>query len=227
MQEQHFGLRLRTRRPVVRPRAPVELYRKLGRRARIDRLHRPTGVQPRTAGLGPDRRGERTNWAEPGATVRRDPRSHTVLRRKRRAGRRHGHDLGPRGGVSSSTGLDTQYALPGSLVVHRARVVDGPTADGPAVVEGDTVVAAIDGVRRYRIRRNHTATHVLHWALREVLGTHVKQAGSIVSPDRLRFDFSHHEAVDARAAGRGRGACQPADHQRCAGASLRDHEGGG
>ena len=88
--------------------------------------------------------------------------------------------------------LDTQYGLPGTLVVHRAGV-----ADGPSVVEGDAVTAAIDGLRRDRIRRNHTATHVLHWALREVLGPQVKQAGSLVAPERLRFDFSHHEAVAA------------------------------
>ena len=103
-----------------------------------------------------------------------------------------GGQVGDTGTITGPSGagnvVDTLQALPG---VHRhvVHVTDG------AFEAGDTVVAAIDVERRDAIRRNHTGTHLLHWALRTVLGTHVKQQGSLVAPDRLRFDFSHFEPV--------------------------------
>ena len=103
-----------------------------------------------------------------------------------------GGQVGDTGLIETDTGrarvTDTTYALPG-LTRHTASMEDGEIRVGQAAF------AAIDAERRAAIRRNHTGTHLLHWALREVLGEHVKQQGSLVAPDRLRFDFTHYGPV--------------------------------
>jgi alanyl-tRNA synthetase len=105
-----------------------------------------------------------------------------------------GGQVGDTGEISGADGTfrveDTKIPL-AKLVAHRGRLESGSLA------VGESVHAGIDHLRRERIRRNHTATHLLHWALRLVLGEHVKQSGSFVSPERLRFDFTHFEAVTA------------------------------
>ena len=85
---------------------------------------------------------------------------------------------------------DTQKKL-GDLHVHTARLEE----DSLAV--GDAVELRVDGARRAAIRRNHSATHLLHRALRDTLGAHVAQKGSLVAPDRLRFDISHQKPMAA------------------------------
>ncbi|HVF14503.1 MAG TPA: alanine--tRNA ligase, partial [Acidimicrobiales bacterium] len=103
-----------------------------------------------------------------------------------------GGQVGDSGSITTATGslevVDTTYALPG-LRRHLAIVREGEIA------ADQEAGASVDAARREAIRRNHTGTHLLHWALRDVLGGHVKQAGSLVAPDRLRFDFSHYAAV--------------------------------
>jgi len=105
-----------------------------------------------------------------------------------------GGQVGDLGALYSETGqkladVETTYpAIPG-LSVHRI-VVHAPIATG------DELWARVNDPVRQATMRNHTATHLLHAALRKVLGPHVKQAGSVVSPDRLRFDFTHYTAMD-------------------------------
>ncbi|MFO7539874.1 MAG: alanine--tRNA ligase [Chloroflexota bacterium] len=84
---------------------------------------------------------------------------------------------------------DTQRPVAG-LIIHKGEVIEGEIAPG------ETAVLRVDNFRRDDVRRNHTATHILHEELRRHLGSHVTQAGSLVAPDRLRFDFTHNEAVD-------------------------------
>jgi len=95
---------------------------------------------------------------------------------------------GPKGALFRVT--DTQKKL-GDLFVHVGKVEKG------SFKTGDTVELEVDHTRRSATRANHSATHLLHEALRQVLGTHVAQKGSLVSPDRLRFDFSHTKAMSA------------------------------
>jgi len=84
---------------------------------------------------------------------------------------------------------DTLYR--GSTITHRVEVLAG------SIQSGDTLHAEVDLDRRRQTMKNHTATHLLHGALRGILGTHVKQAGSLVTPDRLRFDFTHFAPLSA------------------------------
>ncbi len=84
--------------------------------------------------------------------------------------------------------VDTKKAFNG-LFIHLGEVVKG------SISFGDFVETQVDGDRRKRIARNHSSTHLLHKALKEILGGHVNQAGSLVEPDRLRFDFTHFQPI--------------------------------
>ncbi len=103
-----------------------------------------------------------------------------------------GGQVGDRGEIAGPDGrievADTQRVAE-TLILHRGRVTEG------RIAAGDDVTARVDLEHRENTRRNHTATHLLHAALRRVIGSHVRQAGSLVAPSHLRFDFTHTEAV--------------------------------
>jgi alanyl-tRNA synthetase len=99
-----------------------------------------------------------------------------------------GGQLGDQGRIETSTGavevVDTQKPVAG-LVTHKGKVAQG------TLQLGQPAKLLVDTARREATRRNHSATHLLHWALRQVVGAHAQQKGSMVGPERLRFDFTH------------------------------------
>ena len=103
-----------------------------------------------------------------------------------------GGQVGDQGVVRTPGGTidvtDTRFG-PGDIIVHTGVVGSGE------VREGEEVHGEVDAARREATARAHTATHIVHWTLRHALGDHARQAGSLVAPGRLRFDFSHHSAV--------------------------------
>ncbi len=99
-------------------------------------------------------------------------------------------DTGRVGNSDFEMQVDDTVKDPGNIIIHKGKVLRG------TVAKGQSVGLSVDQRRRLAIARNHTATHLLHASLREVLGNHVKQSGSLVGPDRLRFDFTHFSAVD-------------------------------
>ena len=103
-----------------------------------------------------------------------------------------GGQVGDTGGIAGPGGLaqvrDT-WKPAGDVIAQSCEIAQG------ALALGDAVRASVDAERRLDVARNHTATHLLHAALREALGSHVRQAGSLVAPDRLRFDFTHVSGV--------------------------------
>ena len=103
-----------------------------------------------------------------------------------------GGQVGDTGEIRSSLGrflVTNTIRSPPDITVHQGRVTEG------SLTVGDEIEAEVDRERRLDIARNHTATHLLQSALRQVLGEHIQQRGSLVAPDRLRFDFSHLTAM--------------------------------
>jgi alanyl-tRNA synthetase len=104
-----------------------------------------------------------------------------------------GGQVGDRGRISShdfEMEVSDTVKDPNNIIIHKGKVLRG------SISPEQTVTLTVDQEKRLAVARNHTATHILHQVLRQVLGDHVKQSGSLVAPDRLRFDFTHFSAVD-------------------------------
>jgi alanyl-tRNA synthetase len=189
------------------------------RRDRIPRLRYRDGRRRRHRDLVKD--GNRSTSRRCRGRDGRDRRQpDAVLWRIRRPGGRYRHDLRRRlrGEVT-----DTQKKGDG-VFVHSGKVVSG------TIALGAPVELTVDHARRTKIRANHSATHLLHEALREVLGTHVAQKGSLVAPERLRFDFRTPSRSRARSWRRSRrwrtkSCCRTSRSPRADGGRRRDRRG--
>ncbi len=110
----------------------------------------------------------------------------------------YGESGGQVGDTGKITGRDFEMKVsdtvkdPTGLIIHKGKIISGH------IKKGEAVTLMVDVTNRDATAQNHTATHILHAVLRQVLGDHVKQAGSLVSPDRLRFDFTHFSQVDSQ-----------------------------
>jgi alanyl-tRNA synthetase len=100
-------------------------------------------------------------------------------------------DTGKLASGDASVSVHDTFSPVAGLIIHKV------TVDKGTLKVGDTLAAHVDVDKRDATRRNHTATHLVHAALKEVLGTHVKQAGSVVAPNYLRFDFTHYQPMTA------------------------------
>lgn len=133
-----------------------------------------------------DKEGNQITQAEQGASIQ------LVLNQTPFYGESGGQE-GDHGTITTEDGTAIEITNTakylGALHVHEGKIVKG------AIKAGDVVVATIDESRRKKLRANHSATHILHGVLREVLGDHVTQKGSLVAEDRLRFDISHPKGI--------------------------------
>ena len=130
-------------------------------------------------------KGERRDVAEEGRTVE-------VILDRTPFYAEGGGQVGDVGTIRTESGIlevEDAFPGPGEVIVHRAQVSRGE------VRIGQEAEAAVDAGRREATARSHTGTHVIHWTLRHLLGEHARQAGSLVAPGRLRFDFNHFEGL--------------------------------
>jgi alanyl-tRNA synthetase len=181
MTEQRERARAAATKGGVDQKALAELAREAGRPEFVGYEH--LEVEARIVGL--IREGKRAEAASEGEVVE-------IVLDRTPFYAEGGGQVGDAGTIRTSTGeamVEDTVSGPGDVTVHRARVTSGE------IRGGQDAEASVDAERRTATARSHTCTHVLHWTLRNLVGEHARQAGSLVAPGRLRFDFTNFEAL--------------------------------